>query len=156
MSPVADGKARIDELAALIKEFDLAEAAWEADGLRVAFKKRRDAPAITVMPTMEYLASAHEHHVEADYEVPIHDVPEKPQGSPVTSPMNGIFYTSPSPNASPFVKEGDIVTTGQVVGLIEAMKVFNEITSNFSGTVRKVLIETGNVVQPGDVLMYIG
>ncbi len=154
--PVADGKACIDELAALVKEFGLAEASWESDGFRVAFKKRRDVPQMAMMPTMEALAAAHHEHSEPEPEPEPAPVAEVQLGSPVASPMNGIFYTSPSPNASPFVKEGDSVTAGQVVGLIEAMKVFNEITSNFSGVVRRVTAETGQVVQPGEVLMYIG
>lgn len=151
---MTDGKARIDELAALVKEFGLAEASWETDGLKIAFKKRRSTPA----PRPEGSTASHDSvhdHFDAEPE-PVAVVPEVQAGSPVTSPMNGIFYTSPSPNAPAFVKEGDTVTAGQVVGLIEAMKVFNEITSNFSGTVRKVSVETGHVVQPGDVLMYIG
>ena len=153
---MADGKGRIDELAGLMKEFGLAEASWEADGLRVGFKKRSTPVVpVTAMPGVEGLAAVHDglDH-ESEHELP--PVEEKPQGSPITSPMNGIFYAAPSPNASPFVKEGDSVTAGQVVGLIEAMKVFNEITSNFSGVVRMVSAEPGQIVQPGDVLMYIG
>jgi len=70
--------------------------------------------------------------------------------------MNGIYYISPSPSAPEFVKEGDTISAGQVVGLIEAMKVFNEIPATVSGTVSKILVESGQVVQPGDVLMYVG
>src|SRR5206468_3015601 len=106
-------------------------ACWEAEGFRVSFKKRHETPPISVSPSMEGLAAVHE-TVEEEPETLVE---EAPPGSPVASPMNGIFYTSPSPNAAPFVKEGDAVASGQVVGLIEAMKVFNEITTNFSGVV---------------------
>ena len=70
--------------------------------------------------------------------------------------MMGINSNSPSPASAPFVKEGDSVTVGQVVGLIEAMKVFNEITATTSGVVKKVQAESGQLVQPGDVLLYVG
>lgn len=81
--------------------------------------------------------------------------PDKPPGTPVNSPMNGIYYATPSPNTPPFVREGDTVNAGQVIGLIEAMKVFNEITAPLSGTIKKILVESGQLVQPGEPLMMI-
>ncbi len=75
---------------------------------------------------------------------------------PVNSPMTGIYYTAPSPSAPPFVKEGDTVTADQVVGLIEAMKVFNEIVAPISGTVLKLTAKNGDIVNPGEPLLYIG
>ena len=69
--------------------------------------------------------------------------------------MNGIFYSSPSPTAPPFVRVGEHVVAGQVVALIEAMKVFNEITASTSGEISKIVAEQGQVVQPGDPLVYI-
>ncbi len=79
-----------------------------------------------------------------------------PTGIPVSSPMTGIYYASPSPQAPPFVKEGETVEAGQIVALIEAMKVFNEITAPMSGTVIRVVAANGNLVQPGEPLIYIG
>lgn len=81
--------------------------------------------------------------------------PAAPTGTPVSSPMTGIFYTSPGPGSPAFAKEGDTVVAGQVVGLIEAMKVFNEITAPVSGTVTKVAAQNAQLVQPGDPLVYI-
>ena len=69
--------------------------------------------------------------------------------------MTGIYYSAPNPGAAPFVKEGDHVTAGQVVGLIEAMKVFNEITSTISGVVTRMEAQDGRLVQPGEPLLYI-
>jgi acetyl-CoA carboxylase biotin carboxyl carrier protein len=70
--------------------------------------------------------------------------------------MGGIFYAAPSPGAPPFVKVGDEVTQGQIVGLIEAMKVFNEIPASTSGTVIELVAEPGQVVQIGETLLLVG
>jgi acetyl-CoA carboxylase biotin carboxyl carrier protein len=83
-------------------------------------------------------------------------VPEAVKGNPISSPMMGIYYTSSSPGSKPYITEGSVVQAGEVIGLIEAMKVFNEITSPFAGTVVKMPAENGQLVQPGDVLVIIG
>jgi acetyl-CoA carboxylase biotin carboxyl carrier protein len=73
----------------------------------------------------------------------------------VTSPMVGIAYLSPEPGAAAFVKPGDKVSVGQTVLLIEAMKTFNQIKAPRSGTVTRILIETGAPVEYGEVLMLV-
>ncbi len=78
-----------------------------------------------------------------------------PAGTAVSSPMMGIYYDAPSPGSPPFVKVGDAITAGQVVGLIEAMKVFNEITSGLTGTVQSIVAKSGQLVQPGEPLIFI-
>ena len=70
--------------------------------------------------------------------------------------MTGIYYASPNPSSPPFAKVGDEVIAGQTIGLIEAMKVFNEIPSPVSGTVLSITSASGDLVQNGDVLLYIG
>lgn len=72
------------------------------------------------------------------------------------SPMAGTFYCSPSPDSEPFCKEGDSVTAGQTICIVEAMKMMNEIKSDKAGKVVKILIENGDPVTKGDVLFYIG
>ena len=83
------------------------------------------------------------------------EAPAAPQGIPVTSPMTGIYYSAASPTSPPFVTEGQRVEAGQVIALIEAMKVFNEITATTSGVVGKIMVESGTIVSPGDPLLYI-
>jgi len=73
----------------------------------------------------------------------------------VTSPMVGVAYTSAEPGAAAFVSVGDTVTEGQVVFLIEAMKVFNQIKSPRSGTVKTIFIEAGSPVEFGEPLLII-
>jgi acetyl-CoA carboxylase biotin carboxyl carrier protein len=73
----------------------------------------------------------------------------------VSAPLTGIWYPSPSPGARPYVNEGDEVAAGQVIGLIEAMKLFNEIKSDVSGRFSRVLVENGTLVKRKQPLLEI-
>jgi acetyl-CoA carboxylase biotin carboxyl carrier protein len=73
----------------------------------------------------------------------------------VTAPLTGVWYPAPSPGARPYVNESDEIAAGQVVGLIEAMKLFNEIKSDVSGTVTRVLVENGTLVKRRQPLLEI-
>jgi acetyl-CoA carboxylase biotin carboxyl carrier protein len=73
----------------------------------------------------------------------------------VIAPLLGTFYRSPSPGADAFVKEGDQVEKGQVIGLIEAMKIFNEIQAEVSGRVHAILAEDGAFVEADQRLIAI-
>lgn len=73
----------------------------------------------------------------------------------VTSPLVGTFYSSPSPDAKPFVSVGDSVKKGQVIAIIEAMKLMNEIESEFDGVVEAVLVKDESVVEFGQPLFRI-
>ena len=73
----------------------------------------------------------------------------------VTAPLTGVWYASPSPGARAYVAEGDEITSGQVVGLIEAMKLFNEIKSDVSGTVTRSLVESGTLVKRKQPLLEV-
>ena len=83
--------------------------------------------------------------------------PTAPQqtGTPLTSPMVGTFYRAPSPGADPFVKVGDTVKKGQVVCIIEAMKLLNEVEADMDGTVKEVCVENGQPVEFGQSLFII-
>ncbi len=74
---------------------------------------------------------------------------------PIKSPIVGTFYRAPSPDAEPFVETGDHINEGQVVCIIEAMKLMNEIKSEVSGTIEKILVENGNPVEYGQELFLI-
>ncbi len=73
----------------------------------------------------------------------------------VRAPIVGTFYRAPSPDAEPFVKEGDTVKKGQVLCIIEAMKLMNEIESEVSGVVRKIMVSNGEPIEYGQVLFLI-
>jgi acetyl-CoA carboxylase biotin carboxyl carrier protein len=73
----------------------------------------------------------------------------------VTAPLTGVWYASPSPGARPYVQEGDEIGAGAVVGLIEAMKLFNEIKSELAGRVVRVVPETGSLVKAKQPLIEV-
>jgi len=125
-----------------------------ADGFKICFKKKSAAPQPVMM-----LANGVDAPVEIAHEEVAEALPEaenKPSGMPVTSPMTGIYYGAASPSSPPFVKEGDEVSAGSIIGLIEAMKVFNEIPCPTSGRVLRIAVESGQLVNLGDPLLYIG
>ena len=76
-------------------------------------------------------------------------------GNVVKSPLVGTFYNAPSPDAEPYVKVGDTVKKGQVLAIVEAMKLMNEIESEFDGTVEKILVSNEEVVEFGQPLFVI-
>ena len=78
-----------------------------------------------------------------------------PTLQPGKSPIVGTFYEAPAPGAEPFVKVGDTVQAGQVLCIIEAMKLMNEIQAEFTGTIVKRLVENGQPVEYGEVLFLI-
>ena len=82
------------------------------------------------------------------------EVDEK-KGKPITSPMVGTFYKAPSPDADPFVSVGSVVKQGDVVCIVEAMKMMNEIEAEVSGKIVEICVEDGQPVEFGQVLMYV-
>ena len=73
----------------------------------------------------------------------------------IRAPLLGVFYRAPAPDAPPYVEVGDWIEPGQTVGLIEAMKVFNEIDSEIEGRVAGVLVASGELVEAGQVLVAV-
>ena len=80
---------------------------------------------------------------------------EAHKGKAITSPMVGTFYSAPSPDADPFVEVGKSISQGDVVCIVEAMKLMNEIESEFSGTVTEICVKDGQPVEYGQTLMYV-
>lgn len=80
---------------------------------------------------------------------------EVKKGKPLTSPMVGTFYKASSPDAKPFVEVGQTIKEGDVVCIVEAMKLMNEIEAEFGGKVLEICVSDGQPVEFGQVLMYI-
>jgi len=86
------------------------------------------------------------------------DRPQKsePEGNIIKSPIVGTFYSSPSPDKPPFVKIGDTVKKGDVIMIIESMKLMNEVQSDFDGKVLDILVDSGQAVEYDQPIMIIG
>jgi acetyl-CoA carboxylase biotin carboxyl carrier protein len=129
-----------------IGELELTEAGTEIIIRRQPGMVMVSAPAQlinTSHPGVQVAADAPAHAAKTDTIVAI------------IAPLTGVYYSSPSPSSLPFVSIGDMVQTGQVIALVEAMKVFNEIQADVSGRVTALVSTTGEVVQKGDVLIRI-
>lgn len=77
------------------------------------------------------------------------------EGTPLTAPLTGVFYRTSAPGTPPFAEVGDRVEAGAVVGLIETMKIFNEVLAERGGRIVAILAESGQLVHAGDALMTI-
>jgi acetyl-CoA carboxylase biotin carboxyl carrier protein len=82
--------------------------------------------------------------------------PPGAEGHVVKSPMVGTFYRAPAPDAKPFIEVGGAVKEGQIICVIEAMKLMNEIEADASGTIKAILVENGQPVEYGQALFIIG
>jgi len=134
----------------LAAESDIAELEVESPTLRVLVKK---LPGGTMQVSHVQTQPAR----QASSPSPSAVAPEHATNHlrPIAAPMVGTFYRSASPDASPFVEEGDAVEPGQIVCIIEAMKLFNEIQSELKGRVVKVLAENGAPVEYGQTLFLV-
>ncbi len=86
----------------------------------------------------------------------LEDDADEPEGEVVKSPMVGTFYRAASPGSDPFVEVGSTVKAGDTLCIVEAMKLLNEIESDFSGTIKAILVENGQPVEYGEPLFIIG
>ena len=102
----------------------------------------------TVQPTLQAAAQNQKNADRAD------DT-QKLTGNIVKSPLVGTYYAASSPDSAPFVKVGDKVSKGQVLGIVEAMKLMNEIESEFDGTVKEILVENEQMVEFGQPMFVI-
>lgn len=143
----------IEKLAKVLAETGLTEISLE-DGEQ-AITLRKD---VIVAPATQVVAPAPQAQAPvAQGSAQNNDTQAQPakKGTPITSPMVGTFYKSPSPDSAPFVSEGDSVKAGDVVCIVEAMKMMNEIKSEVSGKVVELCVEDGQPVEFGQVLMYV-
>lgn len=142
----------IEKLAKIISETGLTEISLE-DGEQ-AITLRKD---VIVSAAPQVVAAAPSAPASAPSAQPAASAPATPakKGTPITSPMVGTFYKSPSPDAAPFVSVGDTVKNGDVVCIVEAMKMMNEIKAEVAGKVLEICVEDGQPVEFGQVLMYV-
>jgi acetyl-CoA carboxylase biotin carboxyl carrier protein len=135
---------QLRELIRLLDESNLTEIEVEHDDDRI--RVRRDPAPVNAASTPSVASSA---TARSD------DATDDDSDNYVTSPFVGTFYRAPSPENDAFVQEGDSIVPGQVLCIVEAMKLMNEIEAETSGTIVEILVEDGKPVEYGDKLFRI-
>jgi acetyl-CoA carboxylase biotin carboxyl carrier protein len=142
----------IDRLELLLNDSELSEIEVEAGttGLvlrkPIAFAGQQQAAATAVPASADGAAAQ---------TTPAPTAPDGPSLNAVLAPLTGLYYSSPSPGAQPYVAVGSTITIGQVIGLIEAMKLFNEIKSDRAGRVSRIYPEDGALVKAKQPLIEV-
>jgi len=147
--PVLDA---VDLLAPALERAGLDELELEIGEIRVRLV-RPSAAAVPAVPFPPASAAASPPAPSADGLTPFGE--PRPGMRFVAAPLTGVWYPAPSPGARPYLNEGDQVAAGQVVGLIEAMKLFNEIKADASGIVTRILVESGTLVKRKQPLLEV-
>lgn len=144
--------AEIKELIAIFSESDITELVLELDNLKLHLSKLKvSAPQQAAQHVPQPSATAGTK--EAEPQQPSQEQPAKLRE--VLAPMVGVFYRAPSPGADPYVEVGSFVEKGQTLCIIEAMKLMNEIESEYRGQVVEILVENGQPVEYGQPLFLI-
>jgi len=142
----------IKEMINLMNENDLMELEIEKDGMRIRLKKtasQAGAFAGPVVVERERLPAAGKKEAsEPEEKAPIKTVEIK-------APMVGTFYRAPSPEAAPYVESGQVIEPGQVICIIEAMKLMNEIKSEIKGKILEILVDNAEPVEFGQPMFLI-
>jgi acetyl-CoA carboxylase biotin carboxyl carrier protein len=139
---------QIHDLASALRNTDVGELDLTEDGVRIYIKRQLE-PTVLATPAPRPIARS-EDFQEAD------SAPAPPDpGAAILAPLTGMFYTAPSPSAPNFVSVGETVQAGQLVCIVEAMKVFNEIKAEISGVVTAIVAQNGQLVQKGEPLIRV-
>ena len=150
----------IRQILELVREHELSELELERDGLKIRVRKAAGDPAVV---PQGYAAPAGRPSapVSASLTQEVAEIPPEPEPDTaedlaiIKSPIVGTFYRAPEPGSPPFVDVGQTVKKGQVLCIIEAMKLMNEIDSDCDGEVAAVYVESGRPVQYGERLFAI-
>ena len=137
-----------------VSDSELTDFDYEENGTRIRLKKKKETVVVagaSDVPTAPLaVAQAAIQNSET-----VADADSEPEGMIVKSPLVGTFYAAPAEDAAPFVSVGDLVKKGQTLAIVEAMKLMNEIESDFDGKVAEVYVENGQAVEYGQPLFRI-
>ncbi|HPN73182.1 MAG TPA: acetyl-CoA carboxylase biotin carboxyl carrier protein, partial [Candidatus Omnitrophota bacterium] len=142
---------RIKEIVDLMNDNNLSEVEVEQEGLKVRLIKTRSGAVeqVNYIPAAPVQMPAVSQPAVSQQEQPKNNRKE------VLSPMVGTFYRSPSPETAPYVNVGDVIQKGDVLCIVEAMKLMNEIKAEFGGRIAEVLVENAEPVEFGQALFLI-
>ncbi len=143
---------KIKKLVSLVETSDISSLSVEEDNLKVEIKRELNQAPIQHVASVQPAVSV---SPQAPAATPEESAPKSSGALEIKSPMVGTFYTSPNPDSPPFVSTGATIKPGDIVCMIEAMKLFNEIESEVSGTIEKVCINNGDPVEFGQVLFLV-
>ena len=138
----------IKQLIELLKGTDITELQIEREGSKLKIRREK------YLSSFEAISSAKRSEVAARKETEA-EVAEENKLATITSPIVGIFHRAPSPESPPFVETGSTVMKGQVLCIVEAMKLMNEIESDTDGIISKILVDNGQPVEYGEPLFLI-
>jgi acetyl-CoA carboxylase biotin carboxyl carrier protein len=147
---------KVKKLIELLEESDIAEIEIHEgeESVRISRTSQVAVPATVAAPIAAPTPVAAPAAAPADSSA--ESAPAEISGHQVVSPMVGSFYRAPSPDAKPFVEEGDQVSVGDTLCIVEAMKILNQIESDKAGTVKKILVENGEPVEFNQPMFIIG
>ncbi|MBD3869370.1 MAG: acetyl-CoA carboxylase biotin carboxyl carrier protein [Acidobacteria bacterium] len=153
---------QISDLIDILSRSDVSTLKYEEESFKLTLMKERPAPQAVAQPAMQPMVQAPAPVQEVVAAVPGGtaapvEAPAPPAEdlAEMATPFVGTYYSAPTPDAEPFVKVGSRVTQGQVMCIVEAMKLMNEIESEFSGEVVEILATNGQPVEFGEVLFRI-
>ena len=152
MSNPIDAKI-VNKLAEILDKNGLSELEYETEHFRVSLVKSRSSQPVPVTPIIETPAAPAATPPASSHAADDIDISSLPGF--VKSPMVGVVYLSSDPNSANYVKIGDIISEGDTVCLIEAMKTFNPVKAHQGGKVTKILVESGDPVEFGEPLVVI-
>ena len=146
----------IKDLAESIEKYNLNEVVVESEGAKVTLKKENKVvqPEQVIVAKTPAVTAAVD-YVQEEVAPKQEEVKEEVEGEVITSPMVGTFYKSSAPGNPPFVAEGQSVSSGETLCIIEAMKLMNEVKAHKNCTIVKILVEDGELVKKGDKLFVI-
>ena len=146
---------RIKKLIQMVEESTVSSVSVEEDNVKIEVKKEVTiAPQAINIPVQESVPVTPQKS-EAAVEETAAPAQSDPNLVSIKSPMVGTFYSASNPESGPYVKIGDKVNTGDIVCIVEAMKLFNEIESDVSGTIEKILVENGAPIEYGQELFLV-
>lgn len=147
--------ARLKALIDMVSRSALSELEITEGGERVFIAKRPPQAAPQSPPSAVAKSRPCASETPPDHPPPRSTTDSPSSAHAVTSPMFGIFHRAASPDSPPYVQPGSLVRTGDTLGLVEAMKSFNAIAADRDGTVSAILVDNGQEVEPGQVLIQI-
>ena len=139
---------RVEDLINVLEGSTIGELELTEGGTRIVIRR---SPNMMMIST----PTGHVTHATGKAPVALAHAEKEDRSLPVISPITGVYYAAPSPTSPSFVTPCSFVAVGQVIALVEAMKVFNEVQAEVAGRVREMVAANGEVVQKGDILIKL-